>query len=92
VSVQLLTVEEVAERLRVHPKTVRRMLARGELGRVTLGRAVRIREDELEQLVATNTARGAGGPRRPARALRPIEGRRSFVDRLRSQDGERAAG
>lgn len=42
-----LTVEEVAERLRLHPETVRRMLRRGELpGKRLLGQW-RISEAEL---------------------------------------------
>ena len=39
---QLLTVDECAELLRLHPKTVRREIAEGRLKSVRLGRARRV--------------------------------------------------
>ena len=43
----LLTIPEVAERLRVDPKTVRRWIAGGELAAYRVGRQWRISEDQL---------------------------------------------
>ena len=50
-----LTVEEVAERLKVDPETVRRWIRRGELEVLSLGAAragYRIRGDELDRFIA----------------------------------------
>jgi excisionase family DNA binding protein len=49
----LLTVEEVAEWLRVHPQSVRRWLRAGELVGVPIGRggAYRIRPDDVQSFL-----------------------------------------
>ncbi len=47
----LLTVREVAQRLRVHPITVRRHIKAGRLRAVRIGRAVRVREADLAVLL-----------------------------------------
>jgi len=47
----LLTVNEVAERLRVHPITVRRHIKAGKLRAVRVGRAVRVRESDVEEFM-----------------------------------------
>jgi excisionase family DNA binding protein len=44
----LLTVPEVAERLRLCPKTIRRMIDRGELRVHRIGRQLRISEEDLD--------------------------------------------
>ena len=46
---RLLTVNDVAERLQVHPITVRRHIKAGKLRAVRVGRSVRIREADLEE-------------------------------------------
>lgn len=43
----LLTTMEVADRLRIHPDTVRRMCARGDLTVTRVGGRLRIHEDSL---------------------------------------------
>ena len=48
---RLLTIAEVAERLRVNPKTVRRWIAGGELAAYRVGRQWRITEDPLTQFL-----------------------------------------
>lgn len=45
--VSLLTAEEVAAALNVSTKTVRRLISRGQLPAVRIGRAVRVRPEEL---------------------------------------------
>ena len=46
---RLLTVNDVAERLQLHPITVRRHIKAGQLRAVRIGRSVRIREADLEE-------------------------------------------
>lgn len=46
----LLTVEDIAARLKLHPVNVRTMLRRGELGRaLRIGRCWRVDERDLEE-------------------------------------------
>ena len=47
----LLSVANVAEALSVSERTVRRLLASGELSVVRLGRSVRIRQIDLDALI-----------------------------------------
>jgi excisionase family DNA binding protein len=49
---RLLTRAEVADQLRVAPRTVARLLASGELPYVRIGRAVRVRTYDLDHFVA----------------------------------------
>jgi len=44
----LLTVEEVAKRLRLHPITVRRHIRSGRIPATRIGRAVRVKEEDIE--------------------------------------------
>src|SRR5262245_47866543 len=87
----LLTTSETAELLHVHPRTIQRLVERGELCAVHLGAAVRFDPNDVAALTgrlkrATRTAhstvddvrRGRGGPR-------------SFADRLRSNHEHRTA-
>jgi excisionase family DNA binding protein len=43
----LVTVQEAAEHLRVHPETIRRMIKRGEISAVKVGSVYRISADDL---------------------------------------------
>ena len=45
----VLTVDEVARYLRVHPMTVQRWCRTGDLPAAKIGRAYRIKKDELDQ-------------------------------------------
>jgi len=51
-SVKLLTVDEVAERLRRSPLTVRYWIARHQIGCVRIGRAVLVPEEVVANLIA----------------------------------------
>ncbi len=53
---RLLTVPEVAERLRVHPITVRRHIKAGRLRAVRFGRSVRVRASDLEAFLRPENA------------------------------------
>lgn len=46
-TVRLLTVDEAASELRVHPETVRRLIRRGDLCAFKAGRAWRVPADSL---------------------------------------------
>jgi excisionase family DNA binding protein len=48
---RLLRVDEVATRLALKPATIRKLLYQRKLPRVKLGRAVRIREADLEAII-----------------------------------------
>lgn len=76
-SQRLLTVAEVAERLKVHQITVRRYIASGRLRAVRLGgTAVRVREEELERLLApvrVRTRKAKPSRRELARRRRTFE-------------------
>ncbi|HLI07871.1 MAG TPA: helix-turn-helix domain-containing protein [Ktedonobacteraceae bacterium] len=48
---QQLTVEEVAEELRVHPETVRQWIRSGELDAFDTGRGYRISRPDLEDFI-----------------------------------------
>jgi excisionase family DNA binding protein len=68
----LLTVREVAERLRVHPITVRRLIKDGKLPVVRIGRAIRVREEDLgayaqPRVAETRTSYGRQPPARERR-------------------------
>lgn len=64
----LLSVTEAAERLNVHPATIRRMIARGELSARRVGRVWRVDPADLEpgrrelQGTKTTQARVITGP------------------------------
>jgi excisionase family DNA binding protein len=49
----LLTVAEVAERLKVCPETVRRFCIRGEVSYSRIGNSIRILESDLEAFIAS---------------------------------------
>ena len=45
---RLLTVAEVAQRLRLHPITIRRHIKSGRLPAMRIGRSVRVKEEDVE--------------------------------------------
>ena len=64
---ELLTIEEVAGRLKVREKTVRDWIGRGELDAYKIGKEWRVRRDHLDRHIE---ARRVGAPtRRHRRAL-----------------------
>jgi excisionase family DNA binding protein len=50
-----LTVQEVADRLRVAPRTIYRLLAEGAIEAVRVGRNWRVSPSALERYLMTNT-------------------------------------
>lgn len=49
---RLLTVAQVAELLQVSPRTIRRLVAAGQLAVIRVGRAVRVHPSALAELLA----------------------------------------
>ena len=47
----LLTVEEVAQRLHLRPSTVYAWVHQGRIGHVKLGRALRFREEDVDECI-----------------------------------------
>ena len=47
----LMTISETAAILHLAPRTVRRMISRGELYAVRIGRSVRIRREDIRQII-----------------------------------------
>jgi len=62
---KLLAPAEAAARLAVSPKTVRRLVDRGELDATKVGGQLRVFEDSIADLIERNRVSPAGGP--PAR-------------------------
>lgn len=50
------TTDEVAEILKVTPKTVRDMIARKQLKALKIGREYRVSEEQLQQFIGENQA------------------------------------
>lgn len=82
--VALLTTREVADALHVHPRTVQRLVERGELAVVRLGAAIRFDPAELVRLIAERT-RTASPPESQSNSVRARPSGVSFAKRLRSQ-------
>lgn len=59
----LLTVQEIAEALKVSEKTVRRLIKRGDLAAYRLGERgqLRVNEDELERYVESQRVKPVAG-------------------------------
>jgi excisionase family DNA binding protein len=83
----LLTTHEAAARLHVHPRTVQRLVERGQLSAIHLGSAVRFDPRDVEALILdVKERRRAPVAAETVRARRAIAS--SFADRLRSQRHE----
>jgi excisionase family DNA binding protein len=88
----LLTTHEAATLLHVHPRTVQRLVERGELEAVRVGTAVRFDPADLAGLT-TRLKRRAAEP--PSASVDDVQRSRavrvSFADRLRSKQDEHRA-
>jgi excisionase family DNA binding protein len=80
---QALTVAETAQRLSVHPATVRRMLDRGDLARIRIGRLVRVDLASLDAFI------GGGGDEKSVTAdqissgqVRALHAKAAQLDKL----------
>jgi excisionase family DNA binding protein len=88
----LLTTQEAADMLRVHPRTVQRLVERGQLSAVHLGTAVRFDPADVADLTERFKRRASGLTPSATDVVRPSRaGRVSFADRLRSQQDEHRA-
>jgi excisionase family DNA binding protein len=57
-----LTVAEIAEVLKLNPQTVRNWIDRGELPAFHVGRRVRVRREDFDELVARGSTGRAAAP------------------------------
>lgn len=57
--ITLLTVDEAAQQLRVHPQTVRRMIRQGRLPAQRTGTRVFLPQWGIHRFIETNTFQGA---------------------------------
>ncbi len=48
---EVMTVEEIAKQLRVHPRTVRNWITSGELAAIDIGRGYRITKSDFDTFV-----------------------------------------
>jgi excisionase family DNA binding protein len=52
-----LTIGQAAERLNVSTKTIRRLIARGDLRAARIGRAIRLRDADIQRLMTMGSSR-----------------------------------
>jgi excisionase family DNA binding protein len=52
---EFVTVEELAETLKVHPRTIQRIIQRKEMPAIRIGRQWRFRREWVEEWLQTNT-------------------------------------
>jgi excisionase family DNA binding protein len=87
----LLTTQETADLLRVHPRTIQRLVERGQLSAVHVGAAVRFDPADVADLT-TRLKRRTATPHSTTDTVTPVRGNRaSFAERLRSQQHEHRA-
>ena len=81
----LLTVQETAQMLRVHPMTVRRYISSGRLTAVRIGRRIRVPLEAVGRLAKPVDPREHAGPVKPFVFKRPsaaeLARRRELADR-----------
>ena len=83
---RLLTVPDVAAHLSVSPRTVKRVLARGDLPVVRVGRLVRVREDNLRRFMANRERRCSATTTRSSMSLRSPRESDYGTDRVQGLD------
>ena len=62
---ELVTIQEAAQMLRVNPITVRRHIQAGELEAVRVGRGVRVRKESLDRFIKPVAPEAAKQQRKP---------------------------
>src|SRR3990172_4189245 len=78
----LLTVAEVARRLRLSEVTVRRHIRAGSLKAVRVGRGIRVREEDLDTFIQPATPKGYRLPYRWPPTPDDIERRRKIIEEM----------
>jgi excisionase family DNA binding protein len=68
---ELLTIQETAQMLKVNPITVRRFIADGRLEAVRIGRGVRVRREAVDRLTAPVPAKTGQAKTAPT-TIRPM--------------------
>lgn len=73
-SEEIYTVERAAERLKLHPKTVLRLVREGRLRATRVGRAYRILRSDLEALAGMRPTRDGAALRAQVTSILEIDG------------------
>ncbi|MFP4381092.1 MAG: helix-turn-helix domain-containing protein [Candidatus Sumerlaeia bacterium] len=55
---EFITVDELAKQLKVHPRTIQRIVERKELRAIRIGRQWRFRKEWVEEWLESNTVNG----------------------------------
>lgn len=79
---RLLTVAEVAQRLKLHPITVRRHIKAGRLRAVRAGRSVRVRESDMKAYLCPEGEPVVRLPYRWPPTKQDIERRRKLMEEM----------
>lgn len=94
-NVALLTVNEVARRLKCHPHTIRRWIWSGRLRAVKVGSLVRVPREEMDRFLNAGRERGGGSVEALRKTMRSL---RAAVDpsdidllKLKIEEGRQAA-
>jgi excisionase family DNA binding protein len=88
----LLTTSETAALLHLHPRTVQRLVERGQLEAIHLGTAVRFDPGDVAALTEREKQLAAAAPTALTDRVRASRGARvSFAERLRSRQHEHRA-
>ena len=88
----LLTTSETAALLQVHPRTVQRLVERGQLEAIRLGTAVRFDPGDVAALTEREKQLAVAAPTGLTDRVRASRGARvSFAERLRSRQHEHRA-
>jgi excisionase family DNA binding protein len=84
---EYLTVNEIAEHLKLNPQTLRNWIDQGSLPAVRIGRRVRVRRADLDRILA----KGASGSVQPAASSAPSVNARVQLERALER-GQRLLG
>ncbi|MBU1249561.1 MAG: helix-turn-helix domain-containing protein [Actinobacteria bacterium] len=87
-AVELVTVFEAAEQLRLHPDTLRKMTSRGRIECVRIGRKVLFTPDQMQTFIDGSRRRNDHDD--PEAEAEDAAARAALIDRMQRETAERA--